>query len=265
MIGLTRASPDLEFALVKLVMLVHCYQHDAGQPKERRVEAWTLTFPPGSADGSTPEVSVDRLIRKTLEPLDAKCIAHNNEWACERKLGGWKVQNCERTIQELIKQETYSNNAKLEFLLKVLEWNRTCNSHQSSRQFTWVGAWKESVMAILPCPMPLGDQAATSNAPNKPQTSAKTQAGLPIATNPLRTEKRADSVVQVMPSPRASLGPTITLDADPALYWPKAYDSNPFNILAHANHDVSPTRLRKLISAEISRELKDDDLRDGYV
>jgi hypothetical protein len=260
MTGLTRASPDLESALVKLVMLVHCHQHDAGRPKERRLEAWTLTFPSGSADGSIPGVSVDQLIRDALRPLDIKCFV------CGYRLGGWKVQNCERTIQELIKHETYSDDAKLEFLLKVLEWNRTCKLHQSSRQFKRVTTWMKSVRMILSHSMPLGDQVLASKAPNEPQTSAKTEADLRIATNLLtNTEKRPGSVVQVMPSPRASPGPTVSLDADPALYWPKANDSSPFDILAPANHDMNPIRLRELIRTEISKELKLTELKDGYV
>lgn len=265
MTGLTRASPDFESALLKLVMLVHCYQHDAGQQKERRFEAWRLAFPPGSADGSEPEVPVEQLIRKALEPLSTKCIAHGNRWACEGRIGGQKVQNCERTLQELIKQELYSDNAKLEFLLKVLEWNRTCSTHQSSKQFTWVAAWKKSVMAVLPLPMPLGDRAIASNAPNKPQAHPRAQASPLIVSTPSMTEKKAVVIVQVLPSPRALSGPTISPDADPALYWPKAYDSSPFNILAHANHHASFTHSHKLIRAEISRLLDARDLRDGYV
>lgn len=264
MTGLTRASPDFEPAVLKLVMLVHCHQHDAGRPKERRLEVWRLEFPPGSADGTMPKVSVERLIRKALEPLSAECIAHGNGCACEVRIGGWKVQNCEKTLQKLIKQEIYSDNAKLEFLLQVLEWNRTCNTHQSSRQFMWVAAWKKSIMAVLPLPMPLGGQTLASNAPNDPQYSPRVQTDPLIAMTPLMT-RRAVLIVQALPSLRAPPGPTISPDADPALYWPKAYDSSCFNILQHANHDASPTRSDKLIRAAISRLLDARDLRDGYV
>jgi hypothetical protein len=90
-----------------------------------------------------PEVSVEQLIGKALKPLSAECITQG----CRERIGGQKVQNCERTVQELIKQEVYSDNAKLGLLLKVLEWNRTCITHHSSTQFTCVAAWKESVMA----------------------------------------------------------------------------------------------------------------------
>jgi hypothetical protein len=265
MMDMTCASPDFESAMLRLVMLVHCYQHDAGRPKERRLEAWRLAFPPGSADGSVPQVSVERLIKKVLEPFSAVCIANSNGWVCKEKIGGWKVQNCDRTLQELIKPETYSDDAKLEFLLKVMEWNRTCDTHQSVKHFTWVATWKKTIVGVLPLPTPLGDQALTRNTSNEPQACPNVQADSLLATTPLMTEKRAVLITQVLPSPRASPGPTISPDANPALYWPKAYDLSPFNILAHANHDASPTSSYKGIREKISSLLAANEFDPGYV
>jgi len=216
MTGLTCASPDFESAVHKLIKLVHCYQHKVGQSKERRLEAWNLAFSLDGADGSVPEVSVEWLIRNALKPLSAECITQG----CRERIGGQKVQNCERTVQELIKQEVYHDNAKLGFLLKVLEWNKTCTTHYSSTQFTRVAPWKESVIEVLPLPIPLGDRALASNA-----------------------------------------GPTNSLDADPALYWSKAYDSSPFNILKHANHNVNPKPIRDLLS----KPLAACDLHAGHI
>lgn len=264
MMDLTRASPNFASAVLKLVKLVHCYQHDAGRPREHRLGTWRLSFPPGSAENNVPEVSIERFVRKALEPLCTECIAHGNGGACKRRIGGWKMQNCERTIQELIKQEIYSDDAKLEFLLKVLEWNRTCNIHQSSEQFIWVVAWKKNIMAVLPSPIARSDQTLVSKAPNEPQTSSRVEPGPLIVTNSL-TGKRAVPVAQVLPNPRAPPGPTISPGVDPALYRPKAYESSRFNILPHANQDASPTRSHKLIRAEINRLLDARDLRDGYV
>lgn len=71
------ASPNFEYNMLKLMMLVHCHSHDAGQPKKCRREAWKLTFSPGSGDGTVLEVSTER-VRKVFEPLNAECIAYNN-------------------------------------------------------------------------------------------------------------------------------------------------------------------------------------------
>jgi hypothetical protein len=251
MTGLTCTSPDFKAAVLKLVMLVHCYQHDAGQPKISRFEAWKLAFPPSGSDGSVPETSVERLIKDALEPPSDGCIAYVNGRACKMSVGRRKVQNGERTLEKLIRQETYSDNAVLEFFLKVLEFNRTCPAHQSSKQFTWLATWKERVMMVLPLPMPLDGQTSINSAPKRLQTFSKAEADLPIA--------------QLLPSSRASPCHIISPNADPATYWPEAYDSSPFEIVSHANQSPSSTRSHSLIRALISKPLDDLDLCYGYV
>lgn len=262
MTELTCAAPDFESALLTLVKLLHCYQHNAGKSKEGRLEEWRLAFPSGNADGSPYEVPIERRIRKALEPFSTECIAHDYGALCEEKIGGWKVQNCERTLQELIKQETYSDGDKLEFMLKVLEWNKTCKVHQSSKRFNMVVGWKKSMMAVLPAPM--GNQAITDNALNKPQTSERAQAGPLIATTSSITEEKDVLTMKILSSQR-SLTDHVSPDADPALYWPKTYDSSPFNILPPADGDASPKRLHKLVRDEASRQLDPMDFKHGCV
>ena len=258
MTGLTRISPDFEPALLKLVMLVHCRQHHAGRPKESRLEAWKLAFPPGSADGSEPDAPLEQRIRKFLGPLSVDCITRSNGCTCKTRVGGQKVQNCERTLQELAKQDIYSDEAKLELLLKVLEWNRTCSNHQSLRQFTWVEAWKKSVIAVLPLPKLVVDRAIANNAPNEPHTPPTARASPPnIATSPMM-ENKTLIIVQT------SSGFTTNLDTNLASYWPKAYDTSPFDIHVYPK-DLSPTLMHKLIRSVISRPLNAQDIHDGYV
>jgi hypothetical protein len=73
------------------------------------------------------------------------------------------------------------------------------------------------------------------------------------------------SSFHALPNPRASSGLTTNLDTDPASYWPKAYDTSPFDIHAHANRLASPTLSHKLIRTELGRPLDAQDLHDGYV
>jgi hypothetical protein len=267
MAGLTRVSQDFEPALLKLVMLVHCNHHNAGQPKKCRLQAWRLAFPPATADGSEPGVPLEQRIRKALGPWSAECIAGDGR-TCERKVGGQKVQNCKKTLQELVKQDVYSDDAKLQFLLKVLEWNRTCSDHESSRQFTWVTEWKRSVISELPLPEPVIDRAIANNAPKEPQTPPSAQVILPLVTAaPAILEHKGPQTVHIhgLSTPRASPGRTTNLEIDPASHWPKAYDTSPFDIHAPANSLVSSTHSHKLISTGISRPLDPQDLHPGYV
>jgi len=96
-------------------------------------------------------------------------MARSYGWTCESRVGGQKVQNCERTLQEFVKQDVYSSDARLELLLKVLEWNRTCSNYQSSRKLTYVPAWEKSIKAILPWSKLVIEQAIANNALNEPQ------------------------------------------------------------------------------------------------
>jgi hypothetical protein len=262
--SLTCASPSFESDILKLVMLVHCHSHDAGQPKERRLEAWKLAFSPVSDDGTALKGSIER-VRKVFEPLNAECIAHDNEQACKQKVGGQKVQNFERTLQKLINPEIYMDNGELVLLLKVLEWNRTCNIHESSMQFTRLAAWKESLMSVLPLPSLPTRRALPSKPSNELRVSPNTQSNPPIGTAALTAQKASVLNLHVLPNSQASLGPGNSTDADPALYWPKAYDTSLFNIVARVNPDVSPTRSHERIRTAIQKSLISSDLRDGHV
>ncbi|KAF2634009.1 hypothetical protein BU25DRAFT_465237 [Macroventuria anomochaeta] len=257
-------SPSFESDLHKLVLLVHCHNHDAGQPKKRRLEAWKLAFPPDSVDGSVPELSNEWLIRKVLEQLNAECITYDNGRACKRKIGGQKEQNCERTLQELTNSKIYAEDTKLVSLLKVLEWSRTCDIYKSPMQSTWLATWMESLMLVLPLLKLVGRRALASSPSNEPKASSEAQARLSIATAPLMAQKVSYFKLRILP-PQASLGPVISTDADPALNWPKAYDSSHFNIVAHVNHDARSTRSYARIRTTIRKLLDTSDLRDGYV
>ena len=237
----TRASPGFERALLELVALVHCHRHGAGIPKESRLEAWKRAFPPGTTDGSEPEDPLEQRVRTALGVLDARYTAQDNGERCKRMVGGQKMQNCGKTIQELNKPNAHASDTKLELLLKVLEWNRTCSTHESSRQFTWVAAWKTNILAVL----------SVSAAPLGAQSDS------PIARTALMTAQEGLAVMQTaaLPYPQASSELTITLSTVPALYWPKTYDTSPFEIVANANTIVESTLPHKLIRSEMSKNL----------
>jgi hypothetical protein len=216
---------------------VHCKQHRTIQSKKRRLESWRSAFPSGTADGSVPEVSIEQLFRKALKPLSTKCISQNNKEPCKERIGGRKVQNCERTLQELIKHEKYSDDVELELLLKVMEYNMNCTIHQSSEQVMWK-EWKKSVMKVLPLPMPLGDRVPAMKAPNE---------------------------LQISPGAQKNAHPSISPDVDPASYWPEVYDLTPFEKPQRSNYDASPESLHKLILKRIENPLARYEITKGYV
>ncbi|KAF2010178.1 DUF1766-domain-containing protein [Aaosphaeria arxii CBS 175.79] len=246
MTSMTASSPHFESAAYNLVKLVHCHLHiKNNKSTEDRLDTWRLAFPPRSPDDSALGISVEELIREALGPFRTQCHAQE-EKECKR-IGGQKVQNCERTLQELIKPEIYSDSAKLELLLKALEWNRTCIDHERSEKFRWVAAWKESIVAVLPLPIVEDGLAVVSDALEESSSSPKVFPGSPITLTPLTNETTV-TIAHALPTP----------DPDPALYWPKAYDTSPFNILQHINHRANLEEL-------IGNSLCGPDLKAGYV
>ena len=76
MITRTRLPPELEAELDKLVMLVHCHQHDSRYPKDSRIDAWTTVFPPGDND-TKPVVLVEKQIKRAFR--SSFHIVHRND------------------------------------------------------------------------------------------------------------------------------------------------------------------------------------------
>ena len=117
MISLTRSSP--EFELEKLVMIVHCTYHKSPPYKEPRIETWTTVFP--AEDGNT-DPSVEKQIRRALDQVSTQCIGiTTSDERCELGIGGPRVQNCSKTINEIIKQKVYLDDACLDDFLQSLK------------------------------------------------------------------------------------------------------------------------------------------------
>jgi len=133
MTTLTRSSPELEPELDKLAVLVYCSQHDAGDPKVSRIEDWIVAFPIGD-DDTEPVVSVEKQIRKALGRIPVQCIGiTSKEKPCKMKIGGQKVQNCVKTIDEIVQPEFDVDDVYLNGLLKVLETNMYCHFHMNKQ------------------------------------------------------------------------------------------------------------------------------------
>lgn len=102
-------------------MIIYCTYHRFPNYKEPRIETWTTVFPGG--DGNT-EPSVEKQIRKALDQVSTWYIRikTSNE-RYKIGIGGQRVQNCSKTIDEIVKLEVYLDNAYLDSFLKVLKAN----------------------------------------------------------------------------------------------------------------------------------------------
>lgn len=60
----------------------------------------------------------------------------------------FRVQNCSKTIDEIVKPEVCLDDAYLEGFLKVLEANMYCHHHINRRHLKYVAQWKLSIFEI---------------------------------------------------------------------------------------------------------------------
>ncbi|KAH3008657.1 hypothetical protein KXW60_001878 [Aspergillus fumigatus] len=236
------SSPELEGEMQNLARLVHCWYHDHGQSIESRAEEWIATIST-RVPGNKPFLSLERQIRKALGGLSTQCIGESQgQGICCREIGGQKVQNCTRTINEIVYSATaLGDDDDIEHLLKVLEHNRLCDLHdrQPPRH---VKLWKSRIMEI--------------------RSKCHAQcAKLPDDTPPSASQKRV-----VLKARTSRLSP-LRLNLDPAKYWPVAYDVSPFSIIERGDrlndyklsYDQIAMQARSPLDAELG------DLKDGYV
>lgn len=255
MINLTQSSLELEAELDKLAMLVHCKNHDNGLPKKSRIEAWTTEFAIGEASTTNPATSVEKAIRKALNLKSTKCIGvADTELPCPLKIGGQRVNNCAMTIDEIVNPDVYQDDVYLDGLLKVLETNMYCPLHINKQPLQMVASWKESILEIL-------EEHLTKPA----ESSAPEQTGGPSG----------DSNAQGSESPSAKKSDALVLrsgnlsipnfDGDLSKYWPAAYDTSPFKIIAGSARHADYKSSYALVQREVMRELGEKDRIKGHV
>jgi T5orf172 domain len=265
MITLTQSSPELEAELDKLAMLVHCDWHDYGSFKDSQIEAWTTVFPIRD-DDTKPVMSVERQIKKALDRVSAQCIGITVQGErCEQRIGGQKVQNCTKTINEIVKPEVYLDDAYLDVLLKVLKANMYCHIHINKRPLENVASWKSSIMEIYKQADSELVQSIESNAPEG--VESQTRAPNTQETGSLSTKMSNNLILQNrgLPTPRNSQSLSPDFNRDPATFWPTAYDTTTFDIIARSDRLADYKSSYNLVQREVTRPLDSTDQKDGYV
>jgi len=255
MTGLTQASPELRSALDKLAMLVHCKHHDNGLPKKARLEVWTTKFPLGQADADRAAL-VEKRIRRLLDLESTRCIgiASSTRSRCKNGIGGQRVQNCARTIDEIVKPDIHLDDSFLDGLLKVLETNMHCHYHVNKHPPKMVASWKSSIVGIR------GEQPIESAGSSAPE-GARNPARAPNTQEP---ESPATKPVDGLASrSRDSLTPNF--DRDLSTCWPAAYDTSPFDIIERSNRLSDYKSSYAQVKSEMTKEFEEEDLKPGYL
>lgn len=262
MVNLTQSSPELETELHKLVMLVHCSYHDDNDTKKLRIEAWTTAFPIPD-EGTKPAMSVEKQIKKALGGVSAKCMWITvDDKHCDLGIGGQKVMNCTKTIDEIVKPEVYLDDAYLDFLLKVLETNMYCSHHINKQPFRKLELWKSSIIEIRKMAGLELVQSIESNTLEGLENPTRTQE---TKNHPIKMSN--DSVLQTrgLPTPRNSPRLSPEFDRDLATFWPDAYDTTSFEIIERSDKLDGYKSSYDFVQKELTIPLDLDDQRSGYV
>ena len=265
MISLTWSCPELESELDNLVMLVHCHQHDCGNPKDSRIETWITAFPDGDGDAK-PVLSVEKQIRKALGRVSTQCIGIKPDHKrCTQRIGGQKVHNCTKTIDEIVKPEVYLDDADLDGFLKVLETNMYCHGHVNRGPLKYVAEWRLDIFQIRKKAASKVVQSIESNAPG--WLKSQTRAPGTQETRKISIGNNSNIALrnQELPMPRRSRTFSLKLDQDPVAFWPEAYDTTAFDIIARGDKLADYASSYELVRSEMTKSLGKKDQGNGFV
>jgi hypothetical protein len=178
------------------------------------------------------------------------------------RIGGQKVQNCTKTIDEIVKPQVYLDDAHLDGLLKVLETNMYCHIHIDSRPLKNVALWKSSIMEIRKQELV---QSIESNAPEG--VECQTRAPNTQETKSPRTKMSNNLILhnRALPTPRNSQSLSPDFNRNPATFWPVAYDTTPFDIIARSDRLADYKSSYNLVGTEVTKPLDSTDQKDGCV
>ncbi|KAI9743447.1 MAG: hypothetical protein M1818_002759 [Claussenomyces sp. TS43310] len=265
MTTLTWSDPELESELDKLVMLVHCHQHDCGNPKDSRIEIWITAFPHGDSDAK-PVPSVERQIRKALGRVSTQCIGTKPDGKrCGRGIGGRKVQNCTKTIDEIVKPEVCSDDADLDIFLKVLESNMYCHLHLNCRPLKCVAMWKLSIFEIRKRTASQVAEPTESDAPGRLKNQTRAPRTQETGKTSIGNNSNLALQIRGLPTPRMSRSLSPRLARDPAAFWPATYDTTAFDIIERGDIIADNSVAYELVRSAMLKPLDKKDQEHGFI
>ncbi|KAL2844339.1 T5orf172 domain-containing protein [Aspergillus pseudoustus] len=247
LVPLTQSSPNLEDQLLKLANVVHCRQHANKGLMQQRVNDWLMAFPLGD-DKTKPAMSVAKKIGKTLlDEASDRCLgkAKTNR-RCLQKLGGQKVQNYQKTINEIVKPDTYLDDSELHFFLEVLQHNSFCTHHVYHQGAEQVKKWKLIIMSLRGenvIPRPDSNISLSSNGSTR------------LATT---TSRHVDTT-------RSNLVRRRSKTLSPHQFWPEEHDNTAFEIVAKPTETDDDDLPFQSIQRTLHATLEKTGQAKGYV
>jgi hypothetical protein len=205
--------------LESLTSLVHCSQHKVGVAKDSRLDIWIpfIARPPGTPKPGFPTS------RDIIRALDSstRCVGlTKNRTRCKLTIGGQRVHNCRRTLEQLVDPEVYRNRSFVSTYLKVLEVNRYCRTHTKQYQPELKEEWKSEV----------GVARGESFSKAERKDLHTDQLGSSLKNQDVDPSYAATRSRNLRTS--LSLTVTSTASMDAAAFWPEAMETSPWTILA---------------------------------
>jgi hypothetical protein len=255
-------SENLDDELEKLVMLVHCRYHDHGNAKEDRLELWSTVLPQAA---TTSTITMERQIEKMLlRQVEQKCRGTTQrKTRCGQNIGGQRVENCRKTIAEILQPDVYEDADLLEGYLKVLEANMYCRFHVGGPTYMMVMTWKTSIIDTLE-----KSKVELSRDANLVTPSVESDTG-PI--NSETVSEGPDVTGETLwrnpqlPTPRSTRSLSPEFYHSPSKFWPPNLDTSPFKRLPRRDSIPNLTARYDQLKAVVTRNLAKTHHVEGYV
>ena len=140
-----------------------------------------------------------------------------------------------------------------------------CHLHINNWALEKVASWKSDIIEIRKQADSELVRSIESDAPEGGESQTRAPNTQEIGS--LSTETSNDLILQnrSLPTPRNSRSLSPDFTRDPATFWPEAYDTTPFEIIARSDRLTDYRSSYKCVQREMVRLLDERDQKDGYV
>ncbi|KAF9893333.1 hypothetical protein FE257_011765 [Aspergillus nanangensis] len=160
MANMPLSSQQMENKLNELVSLTLCKTHQ--NRTSCRLAKVLNSFPIGS-DINRASSSVTTRIKHVVPEVSITCFADKqNSISCIERIGGGNVQTTRRVVNKITEAEVYSNDARLQECLELLEKLIFCSLHGEKERTTHVRTWTSEIQAIRSPIMPISTAPAVT-------------------------------------------------------------------------------------------------------